>query len=93
MIWTPPTKVAGKLRLAVRHPAFAGILGGRHMECAYYFNFWRMCRSGLESATRILYPPSYTTSTTPEIRSAFKFIVSKIGFLMPFSVPSILRTL
>ena len=30
-------KVAGTLRRAVRSRAFAGIPGGRHMECAYYF--------------------------------------------------------
>jgi hypothetical protein len=30
------TKVAGTLRRAVRSPAFSKILGGRHMECAYY---------------------------------------------------------
>ena len=28
--WTPPTKLAGKLRRAVRSSRFAGILGGRH---------------------------------------------------------------
>ena len=32
-----PTKGAGTLRRAVRNQAFARILGGRHMECAYYF--------------------------------------------------------
>ena len=32
-----PTKGAGTLRRAVRSQTFAGILGGRHMECAYYF--------------------------------------------------------
>jgi hypothetical protein len=36
---TPPTKVAATLRHAVRSWTFAGILGGRHMECAYYFTF------------------------------------------------------
>jgi hypothetical protein len=30
-------KLAGMLRRAVRSQAFARILGGRHMECAYYF--------------------------------------------------------
>ncbi len=30
-------KGAGTLRRAVRSHAFARILGGRHMECAYYF--------------------------------------------------------
>ena len=30
-------KGAGTLRRAVRSEAFARILGGRHMECAYYF--------------------------------------------------------
>jgi hypothetical protein len=30
-------KVAGTLRRAVRSRAFASIPGGRHMECAYYF--------------------------------------------------------
>jgi hypothetical protein len=34
-----PTKGAGTLRRAVRSQAFAWILGGRHMECAYYFDF------------------------------------------------------
>jgi len=38
-IVTQPTKGAGTLRRAVRSQAFARILGGRHMECAYYFNF------------------------------------------------------
>ncbi len=37
-----PKKVAGTLRRAVRSSAFAGILGGRHMECAYYFDFRRL---------------------------------------------------
>jgi hypothetical protein len=32
-----PTKGAGTLRRAVRSFAFARILGGRHMECTYYF--------------------------------------------------------
>ena len=40
---TQPTKVAGTLRRAVRLSAFNGILGGRHMECAYYFDFCRLC--------------------------------------------------
>jgi hypothetical protein len=42
---TQPTKVAGKLRRAVRSSRFAGILGGRHMACAYYFNFCRLCQN------------------------------------------------
>jgi hypothetical protein len=42
---TQPTKVAGTLRRAVRSSAFAGILGGRHMECAYYFDFCGLCVS------------------------------------------------
>jgi hypothetical protein len=33
---TQPTQEAGTLRRAVRSQAFAKILGGRHMECAYY---------------------------------------------------------
>ena len=32
-----PTIGAGTLRRAVRSQAFDRILGGRHMECAYYF--------------------------------------------------------
>ena len=40
---TQPTKVAGSLRRAVRSSRFAGVLGGRHMECAYYFDFCRLC--------------------------------------------------
>ena len=44
--WTQPTKVAGTLRRAVRLSAFNGILGGRHMECAYYFDFCRLCLDG-----------------------------------------------
>jgi hypothetical protein len=40
---TQPTKVAGTLRRAVRNPAFTGIPGERHMECAYYFYFCRLC--------------------------------------------------
>ena len=40
---TQPTIVAGTLRRAVRSQAFAKILGGRHMECAYYFDFCRLC--------------------------------------------------
>ena len=39
-----PTKVAGTLRRAVRVSAFTAILGGRHMECAYYFDFFRLFR-------------------------------------------------
>ena len=35
--------LAGTLRRAVRSSAFNGILGGRHMECAYYFDFCRLC--------------------------------------------------
>jgi len=35
----PPSKGAGTLRRAVRRQAFARILGGRHMECAYYFGW------------------------------------------------------
>ena len=38
-------KGAGTLRRAVRRQAFARILGGRHMECAYYFDFCRLVRS------------------------------------------------
>ena len=38
-----PTKGAGTLRRAVRSQAFARVLGGRHMECAYYFDFGRIC--------------------------------------------------
>ena len=41
---TQPTEVAGTLRRAVRSSAFNGILGGRHMECAYYFDFCRLCQ-------------------------------------------------
>jgi len=40
---TDKVKVAGTLRRAVRSHAFARILGGRHMECAYYFDFCRLC--------------------------------------------------
>jgi len=36
-------KGAGTLRRAIRSQAFARILGGRHMECAYYFDFCRVC--------------------------------------------------
>jgi hypothetical protein len=32
------------LRRAVRSWTFAGIHGGRDMECAYYFDFCRLCR-------------------------------------------------
>ena len=42
----PPKKVAGTLRRAVRSRAFAKIPGGWHMECAYYFDFCRLCQSG-----------------------------------------------
>ena len=38
---TLPTKVAGKLRRAVRSSRFVGILGSRHIECAYYLDFCR----------------------------------------------------
>ena len=34
---TQQTKGAGTLRRAVRSQAFDRILGGRHMECAYYY--------------------------------------------------------
>ena len=44
MVLTQPTKVAGTLRRAVRSSAFTAILGGRHMGCAYYFDFCRLCR-------------------------------------------------
>ena len=49
-LWTQPTKVAGTLRRAVRSSAFNGILGGRHMECAYYFDFCRLCHFGVLKA-------------------------------------------
>ena len=42
---TKPTKVAGKFRRAVRSSRFVGILGGRHIECAYYFDFCRLCQA------------------------------------------------
>jgi hypothetical protein len=35
-------KLGGTLRRAVRSWTFAGILGARHMECAYYFAFCRL---------------------------------------------------
>jgi len=38
VIATQPKKDAGMLRRALRSQAFARILGGRHMECAYYFD-------------------------------------------------------
>ena len=41
---TLPTKVAGTHRRAVRSQTFARAPGGRHMECAYYFDFCRLCR-------------------------------------------------
>ena len=41
---TKPTKVAGKFRRAVRSSRFVGILGGR-IECAYYFDFCRLCQA------------------------------------------------
>jgi hypothetical protein len=41
---TQPTKVGGKLRRAVRSSRFVGILGSRHIECAYYLDFCRLCR-------------------------------------------------
>ncbi len=43
-----PTKIAGTLRRAVRSQAFARIPGGRQMECAYYFDFCRLCRKCLQ---------------------------------------------
>ncbi len=39
-----PTKEAGSLHRAERSSAFAGILSGRLIECAYYFNFCQLCR-------------------------------------------------
>ncbi len=36
------TLVAGTLRRAVRSSGYSTILGGRHMECAYYFDFCRL---------------------------------------------------
>jgi len=46
---TQPTKVAGTLRRAVRSWKFAGILGGRHMECASGISGGRHmeCSSGI----------------------------------------------
>ena len=41
---TQPAKVEGTLRRAVRNPALAGTSGERHMECAYYFDFCRLCQ-------------------------------------------------
>jgi hypothetical protein len=35
--WTQSTNVSDTLRRAIRSQTFAKILGGRHMECAYYF--------------------------------------------------------
>jgi hypothetical protein len=39
---TLPTKVAGRLRRAVRSWRYVGIPGVRHMECAYNFDFCRL---------------------------------------------------
>ena len=50
MPFAQPTKVAGTLRRAVRSGAFARILGGRHMECAYYFDF---CQPGASEACAV----------------------------------------
>jgi len=33
------------LRYAVLPQRFVGILGGRHMECAFYFDFYRLSQS------------------------------------------------
>ncbi len=38
-----PTKVAGTLRRAVRGSELTRIPGERHMDCAYYFDFCRLC--------------------------------------------------
>ncbi len=43
--WTQPTKVTGTLRGAVRSRSFARLLSGRHMECAYYFDVFWLCRN------------------------------------------------
>ena len=51
---TQPTKVAGSLRRAVRSSRFAGVLGGRHMERAYYFDFCRLCPIGMTKTGCVL---------------------------------------
>ena len=50
-------KVAGTLRRAVRSRAFTGIPGGRHMECAYYFDFGRLCQYRLFFSPKRYGPP------------------------------------
>jgi len=47
-VGTLPTKVAGKLRRAVRSSRFARILGSRHMESADDFGFCRLCQQEAE---------------------------------------------
>ncbi len=37
------SKVAGTLRRAVRNSVFARAQGERHIECAYYFDFYGPC--------------------------------------------------
>jgi len=37
------SKGAGTLRRTVRCQTFAWMPGGRHMECAYYFDFCPLC--------------------------------------------------
>ena len=63
---TQPTKVAGgTLRRAVRSWTFAGILGGRDMECAYYFGFCRLCRVCLAAVPLPLAFPAFHFRLVP----------------------------
>jgi hypothetical protein len=49
-------KVAGTLRRAVRRHACARIPGGRHMECAYYFDSCRLCRKKVLTTLAVMLP-------------------------------------
>ena len=48
-------KVAGTLRRAVRWSELTRILGERHMECAYYFDFRRLCLASLSTRQAVLF--------------------------------------
>ena len=74
-------KVAGTLRRAVRSRAFTGIPGGRHMECAYYFDFGRLCRALCLSFLRlVLFTLSQLLSEAPHVQPILRpLIISEVG--------------
>ena len=78
-IGTPPTKVAGTLRRAVRWSEFTMIPGERHMECAYYFDFCRLRLCNFR----------VNRMSTPEVGSLTRFYLP-VALVTPLSWPATL---